>query len=69
MTEHWCDCCCTYIQPGEEYEGRVELVRMNGKKKLIVWKEHCNPCCEPPEDPDKDERRKQTPYRELPKAA
>lgn len=52
--EHWCDCCCTYIQPGEEYKGIVEVIKKGGRSKVIVWKEHINPCCELPEPPDED---------------
>ena len=47
--EHWCDRCCTYIQPGEMYEGRVCIKDSGG---IIIWKEHINPGCEFPLDPD-----------------
>ena len=47
--QHWCDICCTHIQPGEEYEGRVEVFR---RGCIVVWRSHVNPMCEPPPDPD-----------------
>ncbi len=70
QTEHWCDRCCTHILPGEEYEGRVEIYRRGKRNRIIVWKEHINPCCEPPDPPDEDflENEEESDF-ELPKAA
>ena len=47
--EHWCDSCCSYIMPGEMYEGEVCVQKPWG---IVVIKRHVNPCCEPPEDPE-----------------
>lgn len=46
--EHWCDRCCTYIRPGEFYEGLVYADKRFG---IIVHKFHINPGCDYPEDP------------------
>lgn len=46
--EHWCDNCCNYIVPGQQYEGIVETTG----KGIIVWKKHVNPECEFPPDPE-----------------
>ncbi len=46
---HWCDRCCTHIEPGEEYEARVEIIR---RGQISVWKNHINPSCDYPDDPD-----------------
>jgi hypothetical protein len=40
--------------PGDEYEGRVEIT-WNGH--FVVWKEHVNPRCDEPEDPDEEKER------------
>ena len=53
--EHWCDRCCTHINPGEMYEGNVTITENHG---LMVWKFHLNPRCDFPEDPDEEERNK-----------
>jgi hypothetical protein len=50
--EHWCDNCCSYIYPGQLYEASVQAY---GKGRLMVFKEHVDPCCEMPEEPDYDE--------------
>lgn len=47
--EHWCDTCRRYIHPGECYKG---IVYANENHKIIVDKQHVNPGCEFPEDPD-----------------
>lgn len=53
---HFCDCCCRDIWPGEEYEASVEIwKRGDGKRFLVVWKKHVNPMCDPPEEPIYDE--------------
>lgn len=44
---HYCDNCCKDILPGDCYEGRVYA---NGTHEIIVFKQHSNPSCEPPED-------------------
>jgi len=49
--EHWCDQCCTYIQPGEMYEGRIYVSETHG---LYTFKIHIHPECDLPEDPDDD---------------
>lgn len=49
--EHFCDHCFLLIFPGEWYEGRVEV---NGKGRLWVYREHVEPRCEWPTDPDDD---------------
>lgn len=48
--EHWCDRCCTYIQPGEYYEGLV----CAENHKITVFKQHKYPCCEEPPNPDEE---------------
>lgn len=48
--QHFCDRCCRYIEPGDYYQGTVQLC--NGK--LMVWKEHEDPPC--PVDPWEEER-------------
>lgn len=45
---HWCDCCCDSIEPGEEYEAQVWDA---GGGRLTVFKQHANPCCDPPPEP------------------
>ena len=47
--DHFCDRCCNPIMPGEEYEARVEVTR---RGHILVWKNHINPGCDYPEDPD-----------------
>ena len=47
--EHWCDMCCTHIQPGEQYQGDVRVTESHG---IIVWKTHINPPCEFPREPE-----------------
>jgi len=44
---HFCDNCCRYIQPGEQYEGTVYSTDKHG---IIVTKKHINPCCDWPDD-------------------
>jgi len=52
QTDHWCDNCCSMIEPGEMYQGRVEI--FDGK--FMVWKEHVDPKCKPPDEfHDKDD--------------
>lgn len=46
-TSHFCDNCCRYIQPGEQYEGVVYATDKNG---IIVSKKHVNPACDWPDD-------------------
>jgi len=55
--EHWCDVCCGYIHPGEMYSGTVFVDRSRKKYRLVVFKKHVCPSCEPPPDPS-DEKRK-----------
>lgn len=43
--EHFCNCCCKYIMPGEKYEGSVYVTKNNG---IIVSKQHVNPGCDFP---------------------
>jgi|GEM_PF-1766950 len=47
--DHWCDNCCSHIQPGEMYEGSVHASKAFG---LYVFKVHVYPSCDPPENPD-----------------
>ncbi len=49
QTQHWCDRCCRYIEPGEYYEGSVHLY---DNHQLIVFKTHIEPSCDYPPDPD-----------------
>ena len=51
QTLHWCDRCLRDIEPGECYEGSVQI---HGKR-LMVFKEHVNPACDYPKDPLEDE--------------
>ena len=51
--EHWCDMCCDWIQPGEQYNGTV--IAYKKPNRLIVFKTHLY--CESPPDPE-DERDK-----------
>jgi hypothetical protein len=44
---HFCDHCCRYIQPGEQYEGIVYAHKKHG---IIVTKQHINPACDFPYD-------------------
>lgn len=46
---HWCDNCCSHIQPWEIYEKSVRLLDNN---KILEIKNHVDPGCEPPEEPD-----------------
>jgi hypothetical protein len=46
---HWCDQCCRHIEPGEYYEGSVQLYKNH---RLIVFKTHVEPSCDYPPDPD-----------------
>ncbi len=52
--EHFCDRCCDYIRPGDMYEGRVVVHKINEKNRLVVWKIHINPSCDYPEEPKED---------------
>ena len=45
--EHFCNNCCRYIQPGEQYEG---IVYATDKHGIIVSKQHINPACDWPDD-------------------
>jgi len=47
--DHWCDRCCTYILPGEMYEG---MVYTSKKRGIITLKSHKYPACDFPEEPD-----------------
>jgi hypothetical protein len=47
-TQHFCDCCCRYIQPGEQYRGIVYVTKKHG---ILVTKQHENPGCDWP-DPE-----------------
>ena len=51
QTEHWCDRCCRYIQPGEYYEGEVQVHKDHG---LMVFKVHIEPDCDYPPDPEEE---------------
>lgn len=48
---HWCDRCCRYIEPGEFYEGSVQIYG----GRFIVFKVHIEPSCDYPPDPVEDE--------------
>lgn len=48
--QHWCDRCCRYIEPGEYYEGSVQLY--SNPRRLIVFKIHIEPSCDYPPDPE-----------------
>jgi hypothetical protein len=50
-TSHFCDNCCRYIQPGEQYEGTVSSTDKHG---IIVSKKHVNPGCDWPHDEFED---------------
>jgi len=52
--EHWCDCCCNYIHPGEMYHGEVQLREEKAINRISVFKSHINPCCDFPPDPEED---------------
>ena len=52
QAHHWCDRCCTYIKPGDFYEGRVTVDNDRHHNKLKVWKTHIFPSCEFPEEPE-----------------
>jgi hypothetical protein len=47
---HFCDRCCRYIQPGDEYEG---FVYAHDKHGIFVSKQHINPACDWP-DPEEE---------------
>jgi hypothetical protein len=49
---HFCDRCCDAIWPDESYEGRVEIWEGG---KFFVTKEHIDPVCDWPPDPEDDE--------------
>ena len=49
--EHWCDRCCTYIKPGEFYEGFVYADKVFG---IVVHKFHVHPGCDYPKDPEEE---------------
>lgn len=55
--EHFCDYCGHWIQPGEEYRGKVWVPRRGHFK---VLKEHTHPRC--PEDPFAREYKRQEAY-------
>ena len=48
---HFCDVCCQYIMPGEMYKGTVYASDIHG---IVTFKEHVNPACDWPEDPEED---------------
>ena len=56
QTMHWCDTCCTHIQPGSLYEGDVLVTG----GRLAVFKKHVDPYCEFPADPSDDDEKDQT---------
>lgn len=49
---HFCDVCCEYIFPGEQYKGIVYVKKDTEKKRIVIHKSHSNPYCEPPENPE-----------------
>jgi hypothetical protein len=49
--QHFCNNCCRYIQPGEQYEGIVYVHKKHG---IIVTKQHVNPACDFPPDEFED---------------
>lgn len=51
QVQHWCDMCCRYIEPGEYYQGSVQVW---GKGRLLVFKVHMFPACDFPPDPDEN---------------
>jgi hypothetical protein len=56
--DHWCDNCCNYIHSGEVYRAEVFINTKRKKNRLVVFKYHINPRCEPPEDPEEEMRMK-----------
>jgi hypothetical protein len=50
--EHFCDTCCSYIMPGEQYRGSVYA----NKNHVFVIKAHSNPSCDFPPDPTEKDR-------------
>ena len=46
---HYCDRCCKHIEPGDQYQGIVQVTDLHG---LIVFKFHTNPPCDFPKVPD-----------------
>lgn len=50
---HWCDNCCDDIDPGQCYEGSVYVT---DRGNLMVLKNHVDPHCDPPEEPEDEER-------------
>ncbi len=53
---HWCDVCCEFIYPGEMYSGMVYVNESRDKYRLVVFKKHASPSCEPPPDLSDEER-------------
>ncbi len=58
-TKHWCDRCCDWIQPGDYYEGVVQISKGGG---LIVFKFHIDPSCDYPPDPFDDDEISKSDY-------
>lgn len=66
---HWCDSCCSYIHPGEQYEGTVYVSGDCREHRLVVFRSHINPVCEPPDDPDEEREINRERNRESSRAA
>ncbi|MFA5925485.1 MAG: hypothetical protein WC831_00995 [Parcubacteria group bacterium] len=61
--EHWCDMCCKYIEPGDCYQGSVQVWE---RGRLLVFKVHMFPACDFPSDPE--EKRGKAEKEEMPLA-
>ena len=46
---HFCDFCCGFIEPGQEYTRKAWNI---GKGRLLILREHDSPVCEQEEDPE-----------------
>lgn len=49
--EHFCNVCKEHIGSGEQYIGSVYI----DKGRAVVSKQHSNPSCDFPEDPDDED--------------
>ena len=56
--EHWCDNCCKHIHAGEMYRAEVFIQEERKRNRVVVFKYHVNPACEPPKDPDEEQRQR-----------
>jgi hypothetical protein len=53
MKTHDCDRCCGVIEAGEMYEGVVEIT---SEGRLRVSKQHVEPSCDWPTEPNDEDR-------------